>query len=353
MAPLIAAVAAQDLAALRKHLASARRPVPARAIMEAGRLGWKAGLALLAKHGGDLNASYRNYRALHALIQETPHEGGSSTAKRIACLEWLLAHGADPELIGAWPAVRALVVAAFVGEPAYVEVLRKGGARIDIFTAAALGEARKVSARLAKDADLAKARDAGGVTALQCCAGSRLGGKSKRIARGLLDSARALIDAGANVNETVRSWAHDVNVLYFAIGSGQAELVKLLIEHGADPTSGLGTAVWREDYATAELLVARGARLDEARENGKPLLNELIRWGQLTQALWLLGKGASPNIPDERGWTSVHQAVSRGNIRLLKAVLDAGGDRRKADQEGNTPMDLGRRRALMLGVLRA
>jgi hypothetical protein len=25
------------------------------------------------------------------------------TAKRLACLEWLLKHGADPEQLGAWP----------------------------------------------------------------------------------------------------------------------------------------------------------------------------------------------------------------------------------------------------------
>jgi ankyrin repeat protein len=349
--PLLAAVAAQDLGALKKELAKSRA-VPARAIMEAGRLAWQPGLALLAKRGGDLNASYRNYRALHALIQEKPHEGGSSTPKRRACLEWLLAHGADPEQIGAWPAVRALVVAAFVGEPEYVKVLRQAGARVDIFTAAALGETRLVTRALAKDEALATARDQGGITALQCSAGSRLGRTNKKIARGLLECAQALIEAGAHVDETVRTWSHDVNVLYFAIGSGQNELVSLLVDRGADPTSGLSTAVWREDYPTAELLLARGARIDRAREGKKPLLNELIRWGQLNQALWLLGKGASPNVADERGWTAVHQAVSRGNVRMLKAVLEAGGDREKKDVVGQTPIDLGRRRGLMLGVLR-
>src|SRR5690349_7984899 len=128
--PLLAAIAAQDLTALRKALAKSKS-IPPRAIMEAGRLAWKPGLALLVKHGADLNASYRNYRAIHALIQEKPHEGGSSTPRRKACLEWLLAHGADPEQIGAWPAVRALVVAAFVGEPEYVAILKREGARID------------------------------------------------------------------------------------------------------------------------------------------------------------------------------------------------------------------------------
>jgi hypothetical protein len=66
---LLAAVARQDLAALKKALARERVPVPARAIVQAAGLGWKAGLALLAKAGGDLDGSYRNYRALHALIQ--------------------------------------------------------------------------------------------------------------------------------------------------------------------------------------------------------------------------------------------------------------------------------------------
>ncbi|MEK6407415.1 MAG: ankyrin repeat domain-containing protein [Acidobacteriota bacterium] len=54
----------------------------------------------------------------------------------------------------------------------------------------------------------------------------------------------------------------------------------------------------------------------------------------------MLERGASPNVADEQGWTAVHQAVSRGNEKILKAVLDAGGDSSRKDNEGNTPLEL-------------
>ncbi len=338
---LAAAVRAQDLNALEKELKAGRSPIAAADMVHAAGLGWRAGLALMAKHGGDLNASHRNYRPLHALIQEKPHHGGSSTPKRVTCLKWMLAHGADPELTGAWPLMRALIVAAFTGERDYVTTLIEGGARLDFFGDAALGNPRKIKAGLARDPDLAQARDSGGVTALHCCAGSRLGRTDRKTASGLLEVARLLVDAGANVNETVRSWGHDVDVMYFAIGQADTEMVTFLLDSGADATAALPAAAWRADFDLCNLLLARGARIDEATDGGRPILNELIRWGQFKPAMWLLAKGASPNVPDGRGWTAVHQAASRGNVRMLSAVLEAGGDRNRPDTEGRTPADIG------------
>ena len=145
------AVATQDRDKLVAALARHHGPIPAQAMMNAGRLAWLPGLRLLVAKGGDLNAPFKNYRALHALIQERPHAGVRSTSARIACLKWMLQHGADPEQLGAWPQARALVVAAFVGDPGYVNALRESGVRIDVFTASALGDAARVKKLLAKD----------------------------------------------------------------------------------------------------------------------------------------------------------------------------------------------------------
>jgi ankyrin repeat protein len=319
---LVAAIAALDATALGRALDELEGHVPSRAMIDAARMAWKPGLVRLKKYGGDLNASYRNYRPLHALIQEHPHKGGSSTAKRTACLAWMLANGADPDLTGAWPSMRALIVAAFTGEAAYVNVVREAGARTDIFTAAALGNASKVETYLKQQPELATARDTGGMTALHCAAGSRMGRADRRTAKGLTDAVRALLDAGANPNEHVRSWAHAVDVMYFAIGAGQRDTIVLLLDRGADATAALPSAVWRQDYDTAELLLARGADVDRAIHEGRPLLNNLIRWGQFKPAMWLLDKGASATIADERGWTAVDQARSRGNERMLRAVVE-------------------------------
>jgi ankyrin repeat protein len=333
-----------DLSALKGALHE--DPTAARSaqvIIEAGRLAWTKGLDLLLKQGADPNAEWRGYRPLHALIQEAPHKGhDSAPASRVLCLKWLLARGADPEQLGGWPSSRAIITAAFVGEVAYVDELRDAGAAIDGFVAAALGDVRRVEKVLLKDPAFVTARDSGVLTALHCAAGSRLGKRSKKSRDALVAIGTLLIDAGADVNATARSWSHDVDAVYFAAASEQLDLFELLLQRGANPYTALASAVWRNNNIFADVALRHGAKIDQAMDDGKPLLNQMVRWGQLQQALWLLGKGASPDIADDRGWTAVHQAASRGNEKMMKAVLNAGGNPLPRDREGNTPVDIAR-----------
>ncbi|MFY9556666.1 MAG: ankyrin repeat domain-containing protein [Blastocatellia bacterium] len=337
---LIECLRSGDLAALKAIVhtdpEAARFP---QVIAEAARLGRTRAIALLLKHGADLNASWRNYRPLHSLIQENPHaDGGSTALERAELLKWMLDHGADPEQLGGWPATRAIITAAFVGEPAYVEQLRRAGAVVDGFVAAALGDIRRVDKAVSTDASFPTARDTGGLTALHCAAGSRLGARSKKIREGLLAIATLLLDGGADANARVRSWARDVDAVYFAVSSGQREIFALLLERGADATQALTPAVWRNDTPLAELALAHGGKLDRAVDEGKPLLNQMIRWGQFKQAMWMIERGASPNIADQQGWTAVHQAASRGNEKMLSALLESGGDMTRKNADGDTPL---------------
>jgi ankyrin repeat protein len=251
----------------------------------------------------------------------------------LACLEWLLDQGADPEQLGAWPPARAIIIAAFVGAPEYVKRLRKAGARMDGFAGAALGDEKLLKKTLRAHPEFARERDAGGLTALQCAAGSRCPGSAVEV-------ARLLIEAGADVRARTQSWSHEVDAIYFAASAKNKALFELLLEHGADASEALGPALWNASVDFAELALAHGADPDRAVTEGKPLLNHLIRWGQIRQALWLLERRANPNLPDERGWTAVHQAASRGNERMMRAVLQAGGDLTRRDKSGDTPMDI-------------
>jgi len=336
MTDLIQALRARDLKAVRQAIAADPKPaLSARATVEAGRLAFRPALELLVKAGGDLNASYRNYRPIHSLIQEDPHAAaGQPAAERIACLQWLLEHGADPEQPGAWPSARAIVVAGFVGSPEYVKILRKGGAKIDGFAGAAVGDCALVGKALAAQPGFARARDCGGLTALHCAAGSRMPRADK------LAIAVALVKAGAEIAATARSWAHDVDAIYFAAGTKDRAVFDLLLDYGADATNALGCAAWSGAYELAESALAHGGQPDRATANGKPLLNDLIRWGQIPPVMWLLERGASCNVADENGWTAVHQAASRGNARMMQAVLKAGGDVSLRDREGVTPADI-------------
>src|SRR5206468_2654431 len=107
-------------------------------------------LDLLERHGADWNASWRGYRPLHALIQERSQGERAAPSKgRLESLEFLLAHGADPERLGAFPAASALIVAAMTGVAEFVAKLLEHGAKRDGFAASALGDLARVKRALA------------------------------------------------------------------------------------------------------------------------------------------------------------------------------------------------------------
>jgi ankyrin repeat protein len=336
--PLLDALRAGDEAAVRNALktdpGSATKP---QVIVTAGRLAFQPGLKLLHRHGANLNAEWRGYRAMHSLIQEEPHDVSQRPSDgRIACLRWLVAHGADPDLPAAWPPARAIIIAAFAGRPDYTEVLRGVGARIDAFAAAALGDVAAVRDAIRARPGFFQDRDIGGLTALQCAAGTRLPGAPTH------EIARILIEAGADVCAKTRSWRHDIDAVYLAASAKNTAVFELLLDSGADPTEALTPALWNGNVELAQAARARGANPDGAVADGQPLLNNLIRWGQFKPAFWLIEHGASPNIPDGRGWTAVHQAVSRGNVKCFRALIAAGGDFNLRDREGRTPVQLAR-----------
>lgn len=332
---LIEALRTKDIvqvqAAIKADPKSALNP---RAMVMAGGSAFQPAIELLQKNGADLNALWRGYRALHALIQERPHAGAKPAPEGLACFEWLLANGADPEQTGAWPPARALIVAAFMGEPQFVTRLIGGGAKCDGFVYAALGDLQKFEKALAKRPSLANDRDAGGLTALQCASGSKMPkGETVKI-------AGILLDAGADLRARTKSWSNEVDAIYFAVSSRNKAIFELLLDRGADPTEALTPAAWSFNEELSQIAIDRGAEPDRATAESQPLLNNLIRWGQFRPALWLLSKGASPNVPDARGWTAMHQAASRGNEKMMRALIEAGGDLKRRDRENHVPRDI-------------
>jgi len=326
-------------------------------------------LKSLVAAGGDINASYRGYRGLHALIQTKPHARATApSSQQLACFQWMLKNGADPELLGAWPPARAILVAAIMGSLEYVDILMKSGAKVDVFVSAALGDVATVTNAIASRCTVPTERDGGGFTALQCAAASRMGREDATVRQQLIEVAAALLNAGAEPEARTKSWGHDVDAVYFAASAHHVEMFELLLRRGADPTRALVPAIWNggdrfESLANAAL--AFGANVNAAVSGGRPLLNDLIRWGQFTQALWLLKHGADPNReqnPEEShveitvgtesasdvartlattvGWTALHQAASRGNARMVEALIAAGAEIYRIDHAGRTPYDV-------------
>jgi ankyrin repeat protein len=142
--------------------------------------------------------------------------------------------------------------------------------------------------------------------------------------------------------------------LMWAVAQKHPEVVKLLLEHGADVHA--RSEVWSEmmavpphgypdynaqiphggdtalmfaarvgDLASAKLLVAAGANVNDADAWGVSALVLAGHSDFRELAEFLLDKGADPNAA-KPGFTALHEAIMRRDEKLVSALLDHGAD---------------------------
>jgi uncharacterized protein len=108
-----------------------------------------------------------------------------------------------------------------MGNMPIIELLLRHGAPLDFFTACVLGRADQVTSELAAKPERARDR---GVHDLPSLYFAAIGGQK--------DVAELLLAAGAGVNERCEAAAP----LHGALMGGHADMVRWLLEHGADPS---------------------------------------------------------------------------------------------------------------------
>jgi ankyrin repeat protein len=233
----------------------------------------------------------------------------------------------------------ALMWATFNVDKELVRALLKAGAKADVtnrYGASALGEAVKVEdielVRMLLDAGAnVNSPNSDNQTALMLA-----------VSTGSLPISKLLVERGADVNavETFR----DQNALMWAAGANLPDIVDLLLAHGAknvnlrakyddwprqqtsEPraqyqsrqTGGLTALL----YATrsgclrcAVSLVKAGADVNKPNPDGvTPLINALDN-KRFDVAMFLLDKGANPNVWDMSGRTAIYVAVDMNSFR--------------------------------------
>ena len=192
----------------------------------------------------------------------------------------LLAYGADVDAQEPSKGQTALMWAAATRHPDVTRLLLEHGATVDVRTTA-VTQLRGVGLRSTTSPAGSTYFDAGGFTPLLFAA-----------RHGDVDSARLLLDAGADVNDTA---ADGNSALVVAAMSGHGRLGEFLLEGGAEAdASGAGytalhTAVLRSDPGLVRALLAKGANPNARLTRGTPV----PRWTY--QFVFMLReKGATP-----------------------------------------------------------
>jgi ankyrin repeat protein len=196
-----------------------------------------------------------------------------------------------------------------------------------LMRATAVGDIELLRILLDHGADV-NARNKAGATALMWASGD-------------LDKVRALVDRGAVVNTHAESGR---TPLMIAVGRpGAAELVKFLIEKGADVRYGhqgytvLMAAAASGDRAVIRQLLAGGADVKARNRVGYTALHAAALAGNRGVVEDLLASGADVNAADTiQGRTPLLWAANTGRADIVRVLLDHGANLRVRESLGGT-----------------
>ena len=201
-------------------------------------------------------------------------------ADRPRLVEVLLKAGANANVThedGATPLqIAARDISSDAGETSdrrqVIDLLRKHGAKLDLFSAVAIGDLAAVTELLQQSPEQVNVRDYVGYPALHFA-----------VDMNDLEMTKLLIDAGADVNIRARD-KYDDDSLETALHSvafwGYAEIAKILIDAGADVnatdadgSTPLHSAARLTNIETARLLLENGAKVDAKDADGETPLD--------------------------------------------------------------------------------
>jgi ankyrin repeat protein len=133
--------------------------------------------------------------------------------------------------------------------------------------------------------------------------------------------------------------------LHGASDRGHTEVVRILLELGADPTAQdkygwtpLHSASQMGNVEAIWMLLERGADPEVQDKYGWTPLHIASHLGNVEAIRVLLEQGADPTAQDDDGWTPLHTASYMGNVEAIRVLLERGADLEAQDKHDNTPL---------------
>jgi ankyrin repeat protein len=188
--------------------------------------------------------------------------------------------------------------------------------------------------------------------------GVSVGRLADAVRAGDIPQVRAMLNARPELVNMEMAENDEHRALHFAVLARAPEMVRLLMEHGADARRG----IYPHRDATGPITIAaeRGyaeivAIIEEEEQHRREIktgpnapvtaaqeeLNEAIVKGEEARAIAILEREpALINACDRRGWTPLHAAAAVLNQRFVVWLLDHGADVNRSGPADRTPLDL-------------
>lgn len=117
---------------------------------------------------------------------------------------------------------------------------------------------------------------------------------------------------------------------------------QLVNAYAEDGFQALGLASFFGHYDTAEYLALAGAPINSSSRNklSATPLHSAAAGGHTMIVKMLLEHGADPNIPEQGGFTPLHAAAQNGDVETIRALLLGGADLTIKSENGKTPLDV-------------
>jgi len=156
-----------------------------------------------------------------------------------------------------------------------------------------------------------------------------------------MEKTKLLLQYKANLH--LQTTDGNTPLLSACVGSTQHEMIKLLIEHGADPlqiNNKKHTALMRVaqygDTASARLLLSKGININAQSSDKITALFFAIKSSNKPMLNWLLANGADANLKDSYNATALSYAVILSDIDMVKPLLPVTKGINEQDIDGTT-----------------
>jgi ankyrin repeat protein len=160
--------------------------------------------------------------------------------------------------------------------------------------------------------------------------------------RGHVDVIRLLLEHGADVNAKAN---YNRTSLHFASELGHIEVMQLLLEKGADVNSTtadnkypLVEASQAGQLKAVQVLVQHGADVNVHGVHGCTPLHRASWTGRLEVIRFLLEHGADVDARDNDRRTTLHHASSHGQLEIVRLLLEHGADINAHGKKMDTPL---------------